>query len=119
MQDYRKLAVWTKAHALTLAVYRATEAFPKHEIYSLTSQLRRCSSSVPSSIAEGCGRSGNAELLKFLHYSMGSAKELDYQLLLSHDLGYIADAPYEELTVAVGEASWMLSALISKLKQGG
>ncbi|MEK7693613.1 MAG: four helix bundle protein [Chloroflexota bacterium] len=73
-----------------LAVYEATRAFPKDELYGLTSQLRRCSSSIPSNIVEGCGRSSNAELAKFLHYALGSANELEYQLLLSRDLGFLS-----------------------------
>ena len=62
MQDFRNLKVWDKAHRLTLAVYKATVSFPKEELYALTSQIRRSSASIPSNIAEGCGRSGGADL---------------------------------------------------------
>jgi four helix bundle protein len=65
MKDFRKLQVWDKAHRLTLDVYRATQNFPKAEQYGLTSQIRRAASSIPANIAEGCGRSGDAELARF------------------------------------------------------
>ena len=116
MQDYRKLKVWEKAHVLCLAVYRATANFPKHELYGLASQMQRSSSSVPTNIVEGCGLGTNKELLKFLHYAMGSAKELEYQLLLSKDLGYISEQTFAQLSTEVGEVQRMLSALIKTLK---
>ena len=112
MQDYHRLKVWEKAHHLTLEIYRLTASFPKHELYGLASQMQRSSSSVPTNIVEGCGLSTNRELLKHLHYSMGSAKELEYQLLLSRDLGYIQEGDYARLTTEVGEIERMLSALI-------
>jgi four helix bundle protein len=89
MRDFRNLQVWNKAHSLTLDVYKATGFFPKEELYSLTSQIRRSSASIPTNIAEGCGRSGDAELARFMSISMGSASELEYQLLLAHDLNYL------------------------------
>ena len=116
MQDYKKLKVWEKAHALTLAVYRSTEAFPRHEQYGLASQLQRCSSSVPSNIVEGCGLNTNKELLRHLHIAMGSAKETEYQLLLAKDLGYISPDIYATLEQQVNEVERMLSALIGKIK---
>ncbi len=118
MQDYKKLKVWEKSHALTLAVYRATSKFPKHEQYGLVSQLQRCSSSVPSNIVEGCGLNTKPELLKHLHYAMGSAKEMEYQLLLAKDLGYVPNAAYELLAKDVDEVERMLSALISTIRRG-
>lgn len=87
MGDYRKVAVWVRAHRLTLDVYRATRQLPKEELYGLTSQLRRAASSVPANIAEGCGRNSDAELGRFLVIALGSATELDYHLLLARDLG--------------------------------
>ncbi|MDP9238161.1 MAG: four helix bundle protein [Chloroflexota bacterium] len=116
MQDYRKLKVWAKSHELTLAVYRATQSFPQHEAYRLTSQMRRCSSSIPSNIVEGCGRGSNPDFLRFLYVALGSANELEYQLLLAHDLGYIADALHLELSAGSLEVKRMLSALIVTLK---
>jgi four helix bundle protein len=91
MKDFRKLKVWEKAHLLTLQAYRITEAFPKHEL-GLASQIRRCSSSIPANIAEGCGRLGNSELHRFLQIACGSASELEYHFLLARDLGYMSHA---------------------------
>jgi four helix bundle protein len=116
VQDYRKLKVWEKSHELTLAVYRATQSFPQNEVYGLTSQMRRCSSSMPSNIAEGCGRGSNPDFLRFLYVALGSANELEYQLLLAHDLGYVADALHIELSAGAVEVKRMLSALIVTLK---
>jgi four helix bundle protein len=82
-RNFKELKVWCKAHHLTLAVYQATAGFPREEMYGLTSQLRRASSSIPANIAEGCGRSGNADFARFLSMSMGSASELEYHLLLA------------------------------------
>ena len=118
MQDYTKLKVWEKAHALTLAVYKATTSFPKHELYGLASQMQRSSSSVPTNIVEGCGLGTNKELLRHLHYAMGSAKELEYQLLLAKDLGYIALELFQQLRKDVDEVERMLSALIVTIKKG-
>jgi len=98
MKDFRKLTVWQKAHELTLAVYKATRGFPKEELYGLTSQVRRSSVSVPSNIAEGCGRSGDAELARFLDISMGSASESSTNCCLlttsaSCTIGYMSRLP--------------------------
>ena len=97
MQDFRKLLVWEKGHALTLAIYKATARFPKGEMYGLTSQIRRASTSIPANIAEGCGRGGKAELARFLQVAMGSASEVEYHLLLARDLGYLQAASHSEL----------------------
>ena len=86
MKDFRKLLVWEKAHQLTLSIYNVTAAFPSEETYGLTSQMRRAASSIPSNIAEGCGREGDAELSRFCTIARGSASELEYQILLSRDL---------------------------------
>jgi four helix bundle protein len=90
MRDFRELKVWEKAHRLTLSVYSATKAFPKDELYGLTSQVRRAASSVPANLAEGCGRETDAEFVRFCQVAFGSANELEYHLLLSKDLGYRA-----------------------------
>ncbi|HET9183864.1 MAG TPA: four helix bundle protein [Candidatus Angelobacter sp.] len=77
MKDFRELKVWGKAHEFVLRCYRLTETFPKHELFGLASQIRRCSASIPANIAEGCGRIGNSELHRFLQISCGSASELE------------------------------------------
>jgi four helix bundle protein len=83
MQDFRDLRVWVLAHEVTLAVYRITAAFPREELFGLTSQIRRSAASIPANLAEGCGRNGNAEFARFCSIAMGSASELDYHLLLA------------------------------------
>ncbi len=117
MKDFRKLKVWEKSHQLTLAAYRATASFPKEELYGLTGQIRRASSSIPANIAEGCCRSGDAEFSRFLQIAMGSASELEYHLILAHlGIWYLSGSDYEELTRAVAEVKQMLASLIQKLK---
>ena len=117
MKDFRNLQVWEKAHALTLDVYKATVSFPKEELYSLTSQILRSSASIPTNIAEGCGRSGDTELARFMQISMGSASELEYQLLLAHDLNYLDDESYTELHEKVTEVKRMLASFIKTLRK--
>ena len=116
MRDFRKLAVWQKSHCLTLAVYKTTKLFPKEEIYGLTSQIRRASASISANIAEGCGRKGDPELARFFQIAMGSASELEYHLLLSHDLGLLKTHDYEQLTDDVFEVKRMLTSFIQKLR---
>lgn len=116
MRDFRKLDVWQKAHQLTLTVYKSTVYFPKDELYGLTSQVRRASASIPANIAEGCGRDGAAELARFLQIAMGSASELEYHLLLAHDLGFVDSSTYQELDSNVVEVKRMLAAFIQKLR---
>src|SRR6266581_7156487 len=98
MKDFRQLKVWDRAHQLTLAIYPVTATFPRDETYGLTSQMRRAASSIPSNIAEGCGREGDAELSRFCQIARGSASELEYQLLLARDLELFQTNRYEELT---------------------
>jgi four helix bundle protein len=116
MRPFRELKVWQKAHQLTLDVYRATTGFPREELYGLTSQIRRACVSVPANIAEGCGRSSSAEFARFLHIAMGSASELEYHLLLAHDLGLLTATDYAPLVDEVTEIKRMLTSLSKKLK---
>ncbi len=118
MQDFKKLQVWEKAHHLTLAVYDATAAFPNDEKFGLTSQIRRAMVSIPANIAEGCGRSSNAELQHFLHISMGSASEVEYYLILARDLKLINELDCRQLESDLLEVKRMLNAFIQKLKKG-
>jgi four helix bundle protein len=115
MKNFRDLQVWQKAHALTLEVYEYTSSFPESERYGLTSQLRRSTASVGANIAEGCGRSSDADLKRFLHVSMGSACETEYHLLLAYDLGFLAEATFTRLTSNIQEVKRMLAAFIAKL----
>ena len=116
MQDFRNLTVWHKAHALTLAIYRATQRFPRDEQYGLTSQLRRAAVSIGANLAEGCGRSGDAELRRFADIAMGSASETEYLLLVARDLTLLSEVEFDELVKLTLELKRMLAALIVKLR---
>ena len=116
MRDFRQLKVSQKAHTLVLAVYRATATFPQEERYGLTTQMRRSCTSIPSNIAEGCGKDGNAELGRFLGIALGSASELDYQILLACDLGLLEATEFERLQGEVTEVKRMLGGFIHTLR---
>lgn len=109
--------VWKKGHSLALSVYKCTHDFPKSEVYGLTSQIRRAATSIPANIAEGCGRDTPADFCRFLHIAMGSASELEYFLLFSHDLGLLEPAAYSPLHEETTEVKRMLTALVQRLKQ--
>jgi four helix bundle protein len=115
MRDYSLLTFWQKSHALTLKIYKLTATFPKEEMYGLSSQMRRSSSSIPTNIAEGCGRNSTPELNRFFVYSAGSSSELEYQILLSKDLNYIDINAYNELKSEVVEIRKMIYAFCAKL----
>jgi four helix bundle protein len=116
LKNFRDLQVWEKSHRLTLDVYKATNEFPKEEKFGLVSQMRRCAMSIPSNIAEGCGRRGNGEFHKFLQIATGSASELEYQLLLARDLAYLKEVDYKHFSAKVTEVLKMLSGLILKVE---
>ena len=99
-----------------MRVYEATSGFPREELYGLVTQLRRCSASIPANIAEGCGRSGDAELNRFMLISRGSASELEYHLLLAHDLGYLDSGQHRDLTDNAQRVKRMLSTFVTKLR---
>jgi four helix bundle protein len=115
VKDFRELKVWRKAHELTLAVYQITASVPREELYGLTAQLRRASSSIAANLAEGCGRNGDAELARFCSMAMGSASELEYHLLLARDLKLIRPQDYDALDQRATELKRMLTALLQKL----
>ncbi len=116
MSDFRKLTVWQKAHRLTLEIYRATATFPQAELYGLTSQMRRCCVSIGSDIAEGCGRSSEIEKARFLGIAKGSASELEYQVLVSCDLGYLDPETGRRIMQQVQEVGRMLTSLTDKVR---
>ncbi len=117
MRNFKELLVWQKAHNFVLALYKLTYHFPREELYGLTSQIRRAAMSVPTNIAEGCGRDSNVEFQRFLAIALGSASEVEYQLLLAKDLGFIVAADYDRLYSMLGEVQRMLSALFQKVKE--
>lgn len=104
MRDFTQLEIWKRSHALCLRVYEVTKSFPKEELFGLVSQMRKSSSSAPTNIAEGCGRKTNPQTIHFFDIAIGSLSELQYQCILSFDLGYINATVFEELhdeTIAV------------------
>ena len=109
------MKVWEKAHQLALALYQITNSFPREETYGLASQIRRAASSIPSNIAEGCGREGDPELARFCIIARGSASELEYELLLARDLKLIQLKDYETLSEQTVEIKRMLTVLVQKL----
>jgi four helix bundle protein len=115
MQDVKKLLVAEFAHRLAIATYRHTASFPPSERFGITSQMRRAAVSVASNIAEGCGRRGNPELLTFLYYASGSARELACQIRIASDLGFGDQSSAELLSAESLRVSKMLTRLINYL----
>jgi four helix bundle protein len=110
MRDFKKLKVWEKAHHFTLQLYRITKNFPPDERFGLTAQIRRAAASVPTNIAEGCGRDSEKELARFMIISAGSTSEVEYQLILARDLNYIQKETYRELDQQANEVKRMLNS---------
>jgi four helix bundle protein len=117
MQNYKDLKVWEKAHQFTVKVYEFSKGFPREEIYSLTNQLRRSATSIPSNIAEGCGKNTQNDLARYLNIALGSSNEAEYQILLSKDLNYLNIENYEILTKMINEIKAMLISLIFKIRR--
>ena len=116
MREFRSLEIWKRSHSFTLKVYEMTKNFfPKEELFVLTSQLRRSAASIPTNIAEGCGRKTNTELARFLQISLGSASEAEYLLLLAKDLQYINEDVFNKYNIEVIEIKKMLNAFIQHL----
>jgi four helix bundle protein len=115
MENFRDLRVWAKAHELTLAIYQRTRAFPKEEMYGVTSQLRRASASIGANIAEGCGRRSDAEMRRFVQIARGSANEVEYHLLLARDLDFLTADEHKDLEGRVFEIQRMLASLVQSL----
>ncbi len=116
MQRFHGLRVWQEGHRFVLAVYRATDGFPRHEIYGVTSQLRRAATSIPTNIAEGSKRAGRREFAHFLNIAEASAAEVLYLLLLSRDLGYLESSLAARLTDDGERVSGMLCNLRKRVE---
>ncbi len=115
MRNFKELKVWQKAHVFTLGIYQITKDFPDSEKFGLTSQICRAAASIPTNIAEGCGRNGDRELARFLSIAAGSASEVEYQLILAEDLSYIDLETHNTLDAQVSEIKRMLNAFYQKL----
>ena len=116
MRNFRRLLVWERSHELTLKIYELTSKFPREEIYGLTSQIRRACASVPTNIAEGCGRETPADFARFLQIAVGSASETEYLILLARDLKYLNAIQYAELIDTVISVKKMLTALMKNTR---
>src|SRR5688500_4077309 len=117
MKNYKNLIVWQKAHAMVLCLYKETANFPKNEQFNLTSQIRRAATSIPSNIAEGCGKFSQSDFANFLQIGLGSSNEVEYLLLLSHELGHLEDEAFKVLDLQVNEVKAMLISLITKVRK--
>jgi len=114
MNNYKELEVWKSSIKLAVKMYELTAILPLEEKFGLVSQLRRCAVSIPSNIAEGSGRKSNKEFSQFLRIAYGSLCELDTQLIISMELGFLKNQDLAEIEKEVGELQKMLFALISK-----
>ena len=110
MSTYKDLIVWQKSMELSRMIYRHCMTFPREETFCLSNQVRRATVSIPSNIAEGYGRDTDNEKVRFMYISLGSAQELDTQLILSHDFKYIDD--YIKTSQLINEVEKMISSLI-------
>lgn len=116
MGHYRGLEVWKLAHELTIALYKDTAQFPSSELYGLVSQIRRCAASIGANLAEGCGRRGDGELGWFVRIASGSANELEYHLLLAHDLGFLPDDVFVGRARTIDKIGRMLNSLLGSIR---
>jgi four helix bundle protein len=115
MQDFRRLKVWEKAHALSLDIERACRGFPRRQGAVLSLQLRRAASSVPATIVEGAAKSSDREFRRYLNIAMSSAHEADYHLLSARDTQMLGEHGYRDLTARLLEVRRMLGGLIKRL----
>ena len=116
MRDFHNILAWQKADDLTVAIYGATRSFPKDEVYSLTSQLRRAAYSIPANIAEGAYRNSRKDYLHFLYMARGSSAETAYFIHLSNRLGYFKADTHALLAAQADEASRVLAGLIRSVE---
>lgn len=115
-KPHKKLDVWNVSMELVQQIYQATEIFPRHEIYGLTSQMRRAAVSIPSNISEGSARQTKKELVNFLHIAQGSLSELDTQLDISVNLGYLKAKERNRIDGSLIRVDKMLTAFIRSQK---
>ncbi|MCZ7603862.1 MAG: four helix bundle protein [Melioribacteraceae bacterium] len=108
MHKFKELKVWQNSKNLVIDIYKVTENFPQTEIFGLTNQIRRASVSVPSNIAEGCGRNSNKDLIRFLDIANGSSFELETHLIIAHELNYIDDLVFNKIIKKLDEVQKMI-----------
>lgn len=116
LKSFKELNVWQKSYELCLKLYSVTAKFPKEEKYGLTSQIRRSAVSIPSNIAEGYGRKTTLDYIRMLYIAYGSVCELETQILLAGDLGFIERRATDPIKTDIGEIERMVKALIRSLE---
>src|ERR1035437_2834954 len=117
LKSYKELIVWQKSMQLVEEVFLVTDKFPKSEIYGLISQMRRCSVSVPSNIAEGYGRKSKKEYSQFYSIAYGSTLELETQLIISKELNFIDIKDFQSVNGLLEEVAKMLNFMTSKMRE--
>ena len=116
MTSHKDLKVWVKGIELVKSIYEITKLFPTNEQFGLTSQMRRAAVSIPSNIAEGCGRNSDKELIHFLYIALGSASELETQLIISQELHFLENEKSEQIQSLIFEIIKMISSLIKSIR---
>jgi len=117
IHSFRDLVVWQKGMDLVTEIYRLSQKFPKDEVFGLTSQIRRAAVSIPSNIAEGRGKSSKGEFQQFLHHSRGSLAEVETQITIARNLGYLNAAETEPVMEIIAEVGRLLHGLLTSLKK--
>jgi four helix bundle protein len=116
MTSHKELKVWQKGIELVKMIYSATDSFPKAELFGLTSQIRRSAVSIPSNIAEGAGRNSDKELIHFLYITLGSASELETQIIIAKELSFLEKDKSNEIQERILEIIKMTSSLVKSIK---
>lgn len=116
MKSHKDLLVWQNAVDFVTSLYKVTKSFPKEEIYGLTSQLRRAAVSIPSNIAEGAARKGKQEFRQFLYVALSSGAEIETQLIIARNLGYLDDSSFDELMNQLTSIQKMTQGLIKSIR---
>lgn len=116
IQSFKDLVAWQKSHQLVLETYKITRSFPKEEVYALVDQMRRCAISITSNIAEGFSRKSYKEKVQFYSMSLGSVTELENQLIVSRDVGYITNETYSQIDSLILEVHKIINGLIKSSK---
>ena len=116
VQDYKQLKIWQRSFQLAVEVYKITAKFPKHEIYNLTSQLRRASTSISTNIAEGASKHTATDFVKFLNQAYASLKAVESLLLLSKELKYVIVRDFQVLAKEIDELARMIYRFIEVVK---
>jgi len=116
MTSHKDLKVWQKGIELVKSIYEITQSFPSNEQFGLVSQMRRAAVSIPSNIAEGCGRNSDKELIHFLYIALGSASELETQIIISQELSLLQPEKSEQMQSLIFEIIKMISSLIKSIR---